>query len=105
MNSPMDSCLCRGASPVQSAAHARPNAVMDALRHYLFHVVSTGSAAEAVAANNYAVEGATGVWTKIVSSLSVATAKRLGIEVDERALRWLTAHADYDDRHPVEALE
>lgn len=86
-------------------AAARPSAAMDVQNHFLFHVASVGTVADAVAANNYAVEGATGVWTKIVSSLSLATAKRIGIAVDERALRWLHAHADYDDRHPVEALE
>jgi len=84
---------------------ARPSALMDALNHYLFRVAAAGSIAEAVAAVNYAVEGATGLWTQAVAAGSEELARRLGVSVDERALRWLKAHADYDDRHPVEALE
>ena len=93
-----------GFAPEDFAA-ARPSAAMDVQNHFLFHVTSAGVIAEAIAANNFAVEGATGVWTKVVAAMSSATAKRLRIEVDERALRWLVAHADYDDLHPVEALE
>jgi pyrroloquinoline quinone (PQQ) biosynthesis protein C len=86
-------------------AAARPSARMDAQNHYLFRIAETGTIAEAVAAVNWAVEGATGVWTRALAPLAATTARRFGLEADERALRWLTAHADYDDRHPVEALE
>jgi len=93
-----------GLKPADFGA-ARPTAAMDAPNHYLFRVASTGSVAEAVAAVNYAVEGTTGVWTKRVAEAVPAMAGRLGLRVDARATRWLAAHADYDDRHPVEALE
>jgi pyrroloquinoline quinone (PQQ) biosynthesis protein C len=86
-------------------ARARVSEAMDAPPRYLLEVATNGSATEAIAAVNYAVEGATGVWTRFALPAHARLGQGHGFALDERALRWLRAHADYDDRHPVEALE
>src|SRR5262249_11415193 len=78
---------------------------MDAPNRYLEQVAAKGSVAEAVAAVNYALEGATGVWTRATLPTLSALGERYGYRATGRSLRWLRAHARYDDRHPVEALE
>jgi pyrroloquinoline quinone (PQQ) biosynthesis protein C len=49
---------------------------------------------------NYAIEGVTGEWTRLV-----LPAFRKRYDDDTRALRWLVEHAEYDDAHPREAFE
>lgn len=63
-----------------------------------------GTLAAGIAATNYAIEGATGEWARLVyeseryvASFPAATRKT--------SLHWLKLHADYDDEHPWEALE
>jgi pyrroloquinoline quinone (PQQ) biosynthesis protein C len=84
---------------------ARPSLAMEAQQHFLFRVVHEGSVAEAAAALNYAVEGATGEWTRALRSAARARFEALGLRFSKRALRWVDAHAAYDDKHPAEALE
>lgn len=93
-----------GLAPADFAAH-RPTPPMEAHQHYLWRVVREGSVAEAVAALNYAVEGATGEWTRKMRVATRARFEKLGIVFSDRALRWFDAHAEYDDKHPAEALE
>jgi pyrroloquinoline quinone (PQQ) biosynthesis protein C len=59
-----------------------------------------GSLAEAFAAVNYAIEGTTGEWTRLVMP-----AFRDHFGDDKYSLMWLVEHAEYDDAHPREALE
>jgi pyrroloquinoline quinone (PQQ) biosynthesis protein C len=70
------------------------------LQEYLWSVAYRGTLAEAFGAINYAIEGTTGGWTRLV--LPDFT-KRLGDQPS--SLRWLVDHAEYDDAHPREALE
>lgn len=93
-----------GLGPDDFAA-ARPTARMDAQNCFLYRTAATVPIAEAVAAVNYAVEGATGIWTRRVRPALPEIARRHGLALDDRALRWILAHADYDDTHPREALE
>jgi len=93
-----------GLSPDDFTRH-RPPAAMEAHQHFLFHVVHEGSVAEAAAALNYAVEGATGQWARRMRTAARARFQALGLRFDDRALRWVDAHAGYDDAHPAEALE
>jgi pyrroloquinoline quinone (PQQ) biosynthesis protein C len=58
----------------------------------------------AVAATNYAVEGATGEWACLVCSEPTYAAS-LPEEIRAPAMRWLKVHAEYDDTHPWEALD
>jgi pyrroloquinoline quinone (PQQ) biosynthesis protein C len=78
----------------------RPCPEVAALYEYLWSVCYRGTLAEAFGAINYAIEGTTGEWTKIVLP---AMRERYGD--DTRALLWLTEHAEYDDAHPREAFE
>ncbi len=100
----IDSGVPLGLKPDDFAAH-RPTAAMEAHPNYLYRVVQTASVAEAAAALNYAVEGATGEWTRKMRTAARARFEALGIKFSNRALRWFDAHAEYDDRHPAEALE
>ncbi|MDE2050088.1 MAG: iron-containing redox enzyme family protein [Gammaproteobacteria bacterium] len=86
--------LLRGSGAAQSAA----------LAHWCWYICDRGSLAEAVAATNYAIEGATGEWAQLVCS-SDRYAASLPEEKRKSGLRWLRAHARYDDSHPWEALE
>jgi pyrroloquinoline quinone (PQQ) biosynthesis protein C len=78
----------------------RPGPEVGALHEYLWSVCYRGSLAEAFGAVNYAIEGTTGEWTRMV-----LPAFRERYDGDAGALRWLTEHAEYDDAHPREAFE
>ncbi|MGW3635130.1 TenA family transcriptional regulator [Streptomyces sp. NPDC005122] len=78
----------------------RPHAAVAALDAWLWSVAHRGNLAEAVGAINYAIEGTTGEWTRLVLP---AFAEHY--DHDETSLAWLSNHAEYDDKHPVQALE
>ena len=78
----------------------RPGPEVGALYEYLWSMAYRGSLAEAFGAINYAIEGVTGEWTRLVLP---AFRSRYGD--DRKALQWLVEHAEYDDAHPREALE
>ena len=78
----------------------RPGPEVGALDAHLWSVCYRGTLAEAFAAVNYAIEGTTGEWTRLV-----LPAFRARYGDDERALMWLVEHAEYDDAHPREAFE
>ena len=82
-----------------------PPAEMDAINHYLWRVCTHGSLAEGVSASNYAIEGPTGAWTKNVLQGLQQYRNMPGVQINEKTLEWISVHAHYDDRHPVEALE
>lgn len=94
-----------GVAPRQLEAEIFPPAEMDAINNYLWHVCTHGSLAEGISAANFAVEGPTGVWTKLVSKGIKGYEGLEGTRLTPKSLEWITAHADYDDRHPHEALE
>ena len=72
--------------------------------HWCWYVCDRASLAVAIAATNYAVEGATGEWSCVVCSKSTY-AESIPEETRGPATRWLRLHAEYDDTHPWEALE
>lgn len=77
-----------------------PPPAMDAINEYLWKVCTKGSLAEGISAVNFAIEGPTGEWTRILK-----TAIEKYYPANPRILKWVTAHASYDDAHPQEALE
>jgi pyrroloquinoline quinone (PQQ) biosynthesis protein C len=79
-------------------------AEVDAINHYLWRVCDRGDLAQGIAAANFAVEGVTGEWTRLVWAGFREHYRDLGA-TDRRSLAWLEAHARYDDAHPHEALE
>jgi pyrroloquinoline quinone (PQQ) biosynthesis protein C len=89
----------------QLEGEIEPPAQMEALNHYLWCISYWGSLAEAIGAVYFAVEGATGRWTKSVSRDIQGYRDFDWTNISRKSLRWLTAHAEYDDYHPLEALE
>ncbi len=81
----------------------RPSPEVAAVHEWLFSVAHRGSLAQALGAINYAIEGTTGVWSRLV--YPAFERRYQGMPDTERSLAWLSAHAKYDDLHPVEALE
>jgi len=77
---------------------------LHALSHWCWHTSSADSLIVAIAATNYAIEGATGEWSALVCSNGVYAAS-FPEEDRKRAMKWLKMHAQYDDAHPWEALE
>jgi pyrroloquinoline quinone (PQQ) biosynthesis protein C len=77
---------------------------LHALSHWCWHTSSADSLIVAIAATNYAIEGATGEWSALVCSTGVYAAA-FPEEERKRAMKWLKMHAQYDDAHPWEALE
>jgi|SRR4051812_34652452 len=75
-----------------------------ALSHWCWYVCHRASLPVAIAATNFAVEGATGEWACVVCSKSTY-ANSLPDEIRGPATRWLRVHAEYDDTHPWEALD
>jgi len=82
-----------------------PPASMDAINSYLWRVCSYGSLAEGMSATNFAVEGPTGQWTKRIKDALLSYRGMPGVDINEKTMAWVAAHADYDDLHPHEALE
>src|SRR6185437_10206830 len=72
--------------------------------HWCWYVCDREPLAVAVAATNYAIEGVTGEWAHLVCSSS-RYAQSLPEAQRKSGMRWLRAHARYDDAHPWEALE
>jgi len=75
-----------------------------ALAHWCWYACDRAELAVAIAATNYAVEGATGEWSCVVCSRDTYAAS-LPDQVRVPAMRWLKVHAEYDDTHPWEALD
>lgn len=75
-----------------------------ALSHWCWYVCDREPLPVAVAATNYAIEGVTGEWAHLVCS-SERYAQSLPEAKRKSGMRWLHAHARYDDAHPWEALE
>lgn len=95
----LDWAAALGLEYEEMVAH-RPGPEVAALYEFLWSVSYRGSLAEAFGAVNYAIEGTTGDWTRLVLP---AFTERFG--GDRRGLMWLAEHAEYDDAHPREALE
>ena len=94
-----------GVSPNALDSKNYPPAEVDAINNFLWRICTHGTLPEAIAAANFAVEGATGEWTKAVSLAFKRFPHCEEIQLTDNDLEWITAHANYDDKHPVEALE
>ncbi|KAF1071265.1 MAG: hypothetical protein GAK45_00566 [Pseudomonas citronellolis] len=79
-------------------------AELQALGHWCWQSCARDDLALAMAATNYAIEGATGEWSALVCSGDAYQAS-LPVEQRKSAMRWLRSHAQYDDEHPWQALE
>lgn len=93
-----------GGVPLEALLRGSVAAASATLSHWCWYICDHGPLAEAVAATNYAIEGATGEWAHLICS-SDRYAASLPEERRKTGMRWLRAHAHYDDSHPWEALE
>jgi pyrroloquinoline quinone (PQQ) biosynthesis protein C len=75
-----------------------------ALSHWCWYACDREPLPVAMAATNYAIEGVTGEWAHLVCS-SDRYPQSLPESRRKAGMRWLRAHARYDDAHPWEALE
>ena len=89
----------------EELTNAKPSPLMDAINHYLWNINTYGSLAEGLAATNLAVEWATGEWTVNVVEGVKSYSKHGQVNIDEKVMSWINAHASYDDEHPYEAME
>jgi pyrroloquinoline quinone (PQQ) biosynthesis protein C len=94
-----------GVSPDVFNEEIYPPPDMDAINNYLWRICTHGSLAEGISAANFAVEGPTGEWTKRIRERIRNYSNVEGIEVNEKTFEWIEGHADFDDRHPEQALE
>lgn len=74
------------------------------LARWCWNVCANDELAPAIAATNYAIEGATGAWAQLVCSRDDYI-RSFAQDQRKQATRWLRQHARYDDAHPWEALE
>jgi pyrroloquinoline quinone (PQQ) biosynthesis protein C len=100
----VDWAACVGLSR-EELDRSEPSAMMDAINHYLWHINTTGSIEEGIAATNLAVEWATGEWSIMILEGVKSYAERGLARFSGRTMTWLNAHASYDDEHPYEAME
>ncbi len=90
--------------PREELFDANRSAAATAITDWCWHVCESAGLAEGMAATNYAIEGVTGEWAKMVGASEVY--QEFFPEPNRnKAMRWIVAHAAYDDKHPVEALE
>ncbi|MGC3979728.1 MAG: iron-containing redox enzyme family protein [Steroidobacteraceae bacterium] len=99
----IDWAQAHGVSRAKLLSRQRSGCV-EALSHWCWHTCERDALATAMAATNYAIEGVTGEWAAQVSA-SEQYANGFPIELRRRAMKWLRAHAEYDDTHPWEALD
>ena len=79
-------------------------AAATAITDWCWHVCEADALEEGMAATNFAIEGVTGEWTQMV--WESPDYKQFFPEGErKRAMKWIQAHAAYDDKHPVEALD
>jgi pyrroloquinoline quinone (PQQ) biosynthesis protein C len=80
------------------------SAAAEALSHWCWRTCERAPLAVAMAATNYAIEGVTGEWSCFICSTNTYE-EGLPLQGRKRAMQWLRAHAEYDDKHPWEALD
>lgn len=94
---------CAGISRKNLYQSHRP-AASTAITDWCWHVCESGGLAEGIAATNFAIEGVTGDWCEMVWQ-STAYRGLFPEPEQKKAMKWIQAHAAYDDLHPVEALD
>lgn len=80
-----------------------PSEIM-AMSGWCWQVCEKESLATAMTATNYAIEGITGEWAYTIMS-HPEYVESFDESIRDKALKWLSLHAEYDDEHPWEALE
>jgi len=82
-----------------------PPPEMDAVNNFLWRISAQGTLAECLGAINYAIEGATGLWSKALAKNFSNYRGKTKVRFTKSTSFWVKAHAAYDDKHAPEALE
>ena len=90
--------------PRDALFHGARQAAATAITDWCWHICEVGSLAEGMAATNFAIEGVTGEWSKMVAT-SEEYQELFPQSERKKAMKWIYAHAAYDDKHPVEAMD
>lgn len=90
--------------PESQLFHSPRPATATAITDWCWTVSEFGTLAEGMAATNFAIEGVTGEWAKMVGASDEYRAL-FPEQEQKKAMKWINAHAAYDDEHPVEALD
>ena len=90
--------------PVSRLYEGPRPAMATAVTDWCWHICESGTLSEAMAATNYAIEGVTGRWSRLVGA-SVPYKEMFKESERQKAMNWIDAHAVYNDMHPVEALD
>ncbi|MDT7041207.1 iron-containing redox enzyme family protein [Candidatus Nitronereus thalassa] len=94
---------CAGISREKLYRGDRP-AASTAITDWCWHICESGGLAEGMAATNFAIEGVTGDWCEMVWR-SPHYRTFFPENQQKKAMKWIQAHAAYDDLHPIEALD
>lgn len=78
---------------------------VQSLTDWLWYINAKGSLAEAVAATSFAIEGATGDLARKVISGFEAYRDHDDVDMKPKTYKWMREHVQYDDEHPIIALE
>ncbi len=78
---------------------------VQSLTDWLWFANAKGSLAEAVAATSYAIEGLTGDLARKVIGGFEAYRGHEGVDMKPKTYKWMREHVQYDDVHPIIALE
>ena len=76
----------------------------EGLSRWCEEICERGTLAAGMVATNYAIEGVTGEWSRMIYESSIYK-ESLDSTNRGSSLRWLQLHAAYDDTHPWEALD
>lgn len=76
----------------------------DGLARWCEEISTHGTLAAGLVATNYAIEGVTGEWSRMIYE-SKTYQESFEQPIRASSLRWLHLHAAYDDVHPWEALD
>lgn len=78
---------------------------VQSLTDWLWYINSKGSLAEAVAATSFAIEGLAGDIARKVTPGFEAYRDTPSVDMKPKTYKWFREHAQYDDDHPIIALE
>lgn len=78
---------------------------VQSLTDWLWYINTKGSLAEAVCATSFAIEGLTGDLARKVIDGFEAYRGHEGVDMKPKTYKWMREHVQYDDEHPIIALE
>ena len=78
---------------------------VQSLTDWMWYINTKGSLAEAVAATSFAIEGMAGEIARRTVQGFEAYRGQPGVEMGPKTYKWVREHSQYDDEHPLIAME